>query len=159
MRGYASKGEDSLIVANADGTQEQRVAARRRPEFFRRTDFFYFLRPSWSPDGKSIACAVGSHRDNYMSVVEVQVEDGVERPSTSQKWFTVRQVAWLKDGSGLVITAKEQASSPAQVWLIRHPDGGCGRSPMILSTTLTSVRQVTPACWPQSEPSISPASG
>ncbi len=42
VRGYASKGEDSLIVANVDGTQEQKLATCRRPEFFRRTDFFTF---------------------------------------------------------------------------------------------------------------------
>ncbi len=86
-----------------------------------------------------------------MSVVEVQVEDGVEKPATSQKWFTVRQVAWLRDGSGLVITAKEQASSPAQVWFIHHPDGEVRKitndtidytdvSPTDDSSTLATIR-------------------
>jgi Tol biopolymer transport system component len=32
-------------------------------------------------------------------------------------------VAWLKDGNGLVVTAKEQASSPTQIWYLTYPGG------------------------------------
>ncbi|MEJ7619134.1 MAG: hypothetical protein WKF30_19655 [Pyrinomonadaceae bacterium] len=118
LRGYASRAEDARMVANADGTEARVLTARKRPEFFRRTDFFYFSRPSWSPDGKTIACAAGSHRESYMNVVEVELNGGQQRAVTSRRWFSVGQVTWLKDKSGIVITAKESAFSPSQIWFI-----------------------------------------
>src|SRR5207253_9844730 len=89
--------ESVLIIANADGTEEKKLAARHRPESF--------WKPAWSPDGRAIACSAMSfsptENDSYMNVVEVRVEDGTVRPITSEKWSRVEQLAWLRDGSGL----------------------------------------------------------
>ena len=45
-----------------------------------------------------------------MNVVEVQVQGGETKPITSQRWSGVGQVAWLSDGSGLVMLATDQGS-------------------------------------------------
>jgi hypothetical protein len=58
-------------------------------------------------------------------VVEVQVESGAERPITSEKWppWEGGQVAWLSDGSGLIVIAPDQSSFSVQLWHISYPGG------------------------------------
>jgi Tol biopolymer transport system component/DNA-binding winged helix-turn-helix (wHTH) protein len=113
-------GESVLLVANADGSNERRLAVRRRPgSYFSGTPRGG---PSWSPDGLSIANGVisldGGH---HGEVVVFSVSDGSERPLTSHRWYYVAQVAWLSDGSGLLAAARE--SSIAQIWHVSFPDG------------------------------------
>jgi serine/threonine protein kinase/Tol biopolymer transport system component len=116
-RRYASQGEDALMVANVDGTGEQKVATRAFPDFFLNA-------VAWSPDGKTIACPFGSFTGGYYrSVVVIQVTDGTQKPLTSHRWNNVERVAWLSDGSGVITTAQEQAGSPFQIWQISYPEG------------------------------------
>ena len=124
------RGETALVVANADGTGERQVAVRKLP------DTFSTGGPSWSPDGKLIALGVINYDPGSgwasATVVEVQVESGAERPITSQKWSNVGKVAWLPNGSGLVLIAAEQGLpggfqrqgfSSSQIWHLSYPDG------------------------------------
>jgi serine/threonine protein kinase/Tol biopolymer transport system component len=117
IRRYASQGEDALMLANADGTGEQKLATRTFPDFF-------LSGVAWSPDGKTIACAFGSFTGGYYrSVSVVQVADGTQKLLTSHRWYNVERVAWLSDGSGVITTAQEQAGSPFQIWQISYPEG------------------------------------
>ena len=52
---YPSEGESALVIANADGTGEQVLARRKRPEGFVP---IFFTGPSWSSDGELIAATV-----------------------------------------------------------------------------------------------------
>src|SRR3989449_4248033 len=127
VRRYQSQGETALIIANADGTGEQRIATRKAPDFFGVNP----SKPAWSPDGKSIACPVGSDtKPGYrMNVVEVRLEDGTEKPISSHNWRWIRALAWLSDGSGLVMTALEYqerltgSTRNFQVWYLSYPGG------------------------------------
>ncbi len=110
---YPSQGESSLLVANVDGTSEQKLASRKQPDSFEGG-------PAWSPDGKVIACTTGSA---YMSVVEVRVESGAQKSMTSQRWNEVKNLAWLSDGSGLLMLASDQGSLSTQVWQLSYPGG------------------------------------
>jgi Tol biopolymer transport system component len=117
-----SATETALVVANADGTGERPVAVRKL------TNGYSTGGPSWSPDGKLLASGVTNYDPGEgraaATVVEVQVEGGAERPITSHTWPpNVRQVAWLADGSGLVLLAVEQGTSSAQVWYLSYPGG------------------------------------
>ncbi|HJU60739.1 MAG TPA: protein kinase, partial [Candidatus Binatia bacterium] len=51
-RRYAREGHDAVIVVNADGTAEQKLATRTHPDFF-------LPGTAWSPDGQTIACPAG----------------------------------------------------------------------------------------------------
>jgi serine/threonine protein kinase/Tol biopolymer transport system component len=116
-RRNAGQGEDALMLVNADGTGEQKLAARAFPDFF-------LGGAAWSPDGKTIACAFGSFTGGYYrSVAVIQVADGTQKPLTSHRWNNVERVAWLSDGSGVITTAQEQAGSPFQIWQISYPEG------------------------------------
>ena len=115
--------ESSLVLANANGTSERVLAARKLPDYF---DFQGLVKISWSPDGKTIACSAGNTGlpvDNRSEVVEVHVKDGTEQPLTRQNWADVRQIAWLGDGSGLVFVARDQPTLPAQLWHLSYPAG------------------------------------
>lgn len=113
------RGEDSLVIAAADGAAAERTLITKRG-----MDFYAISGPSWSPDGNWIACGAGSREGGrYMSVVTVGISDGVEKMVTAQKWFDVGRVAWAADQSKLIISAVEQGSNQAQVWRVAYPDG------------------------------------
>lgn len=114
-------GESALMIANADGTGEQKIAKRKTP------DAIYWS--AWSPDGKVIAfVAKGFNAGiSFYNIVGVEVEGGIEKPIVSQKWLSISGVAWLSDGSGLVFAGREQVSSPAQIWHASYPGGEVSR--------------------------------
>lgn len=118
---WPDRAVSRLIVASADGTNKRTLATRREPEFFRGT----WNAPAWSPDGKTIACQVRliDERGQYETVVGVSVADGSQTPLTSARWNHVGQPTWLADGSGLIVTASESATAPAQVWHIALRSG------------------------------------
>jgi len=93
VRGYPGENAFALIIANADGTGEQRLARRN-------TDAFKPTGPAWSPDGEELAWVNDSDAGG-MSVVGVRVEDGAQTLLTSQRWSQIGRLAWLSDGSGL----------------------------------------------------------
>jgi eukaryotic-like serine/threonine-protein kinase len=114
--------DSSLIIANADGSAEHTLATHGGSSGF--------SGPSWSPDGKMIACGVmASDRSPNIvtgTVIGVSVVDGTEKPLTSRKWPNVFRVLWLKDGSGLIVGAAEQQIAEwalTQLWLLSYPSG------------------------------------
>jgi eukaryotic-like serine/threonine-protein kinase len=115
-------GEDQMMVANADGTGEYTLAARKGETFFD------IGGPAWSPDGKTIASCIGSYSGGlHYTVITVQVEDGAQKEFTTQKWIDGGRVAWLVDGSGVVVHASEEAFFFAQLWLVSYPGGEARR--------------------------------
>jgi eukaryotic-like serine/threonine-protein kinase len=111
------KEEDELMLANADGAGEQSLATRKYPDYFVQS-------AAWSPDGKTIACPVGGLAGRYdKSVAVIQVADGTQKPLTSRGWAHVERVAWLSDGSGVILTAQEMPEGPYQIWQISYPEG------------------------------------
>jgi eukaryotic-like serine/threonine-protein kinase len=112
--------ESAVIVSEADGTGERRLALRRPPEDFRDL--------AWSPDGQTIAFTFfGEDTDGYYTHVgEARVEDGQESIISSERWRSIRGLAWLPDRSALIIAARDRASAPgtpAQIWQVAYPGG------------------------------------
>jgi len=108
--------ETAVQVVNADGTGERKLAARQGPAFF--------WAVAWSPDGKSIACAGKTGNGRY-DVVEVGIEDEAERSITSQDWGFISDIAWLSDGSGLLLIGGDKEGM-AGIWFL-YPDGKARR--------------------------------
>lgn len=116
--------DTALMVANADGSGQPRtIAVRKQPNGFSTSG------PSWSPDGKRIACGVFEGTSAaYSSVVEIPLEGGDAKPIGSEKWARVGRVIWLADGSGLIMTAQPESSSiGTQVWFLPYPSGQARR--------------------------------
>jgi len=121
VRNYPAQDEMSLITARLDGAEERRLLTRKRPEMLS------FLGPSWSPDGKAIACAEGSIEgvESKVRILAVNVSDGSARPLGERAWTFIGQVAWLGDGSGVVFHAWSRSSSVYgdPLWLLSYPGG------------------------------------
>lgn len=108
--------EYSLVISNTDGSNERTLATRKNGE----TLSVYGA--TWSPDGRVVVCPVGFWREGFHTrLMGFNVEDGREQPIGEQTWFSILQVAWRADMSGLVMSAREHATSPHQLWRISYP--------------------------------------
>jgi serine/threonine protein kinase len=123
IRNFPDAGEDALMIASAHGGAERKLTVRKLPNFFRHV--------AWSPDGKTIACSAGSFVPSYATyVVEVALESGKEKQIGTQSWMFIDQLAWLGDGSALILSASEQESGSfdvQQIWYVSHPQGEARR--------------------------------
>jgi serine/threonine protein kinase len=121
VRNVQAQAADSLMVANADGSGEHTLLTRGG------NDWLGHSGPSWSPDGKTIACATGSVTEGlHMTVIGVEPDTGNVKPLTTQNWLgEVFRVVWMSDGTGLIAGAQMefQTIGITQLWFIPYPDG------------------------------------
>jgi len=119
VRRDTNAAEDNLFVAGADGTDVQKLATRKHPDFF-----LGVSGAAWSPDGKTIACPIGGFSGGYYRSIDVvQLTDGSQRALTDHRWSDVQRIAWLADGSGVLTTAAEHRGDFHQIWYVSFPDG------------------------------------
>lgn len=127
---YPNPGESALMIANADGSGE-RIFARRDRKSNETFPWWKQPTPAWSSDGKTIACIVGGSTtgSGLMNIVGVDATNGAEKSITTRGWYEIKRVAWLKDQSGLLILAADQASAlyAQQIWFVPYPDGEARR--------------------------------
>jgi serine/threonine protein kinase/Tol biopolymer transport system component/tetratricopeptide (TPR) repeat protein len=117
----AARGRETLYVANEDGTGERAVAARDYPEHYTAS-----AAPAFSPDGARLAFVVETSDANgfFLKALEVELEGGGERPlAPGKRWSDVGQMAWLADGSGLLLSAMDETISMRQLWRLNYPGG------------------------------------
>ena len=114
----AATGEDQLILADADGSNESKLAARKGDTFFPANGL------GWSPDGKVIACPAGAYAGGFhLTVVAVDVASGTQKEITTRKFSDIGRVSWLADGSGVVVNGAELSTNMNQIFLISYPGG------------------------------------
>src|SRR5579863_6279051 len=128
-RFYPPNGTDDLTVAKADGSDQHVVASRKLPARYAASWFGLSAGPSWSPDGRTVATlAFESVGAAQWSLVGVPAPSGAEKTISSHRWSSSGRVAWLGDGSGLVLDAADQSSSLApQLWYVAYPSGEARR--------------------------------
>ena len=120
VRESQASGESSLVIANADGTGERVLAARKLPKYYAVEG------PSWSPDGKLIATAAnGADAKFHFQIVTVNVETGAETPVSQQRWDWATKVAWLPNAKGIVAVGRDgqEGIQNDQLWLLDYPSG------------------------------------
>ena len=129
IRGYPNDGKSAVIIAKADGTGQRELIARSRPLAYP------LLGLSWSPDGKTIAVTGRNTEELRGQIAIVDVASSTETILPTPDWRQVSRVAWLPDGSGLLVNAQESAGeSSNQIFLARYPSGESRR----LTNDLTS---------------------
>jgi Tol biopolymer transport system component/DNA-binding winged helix-turn-helix (wHTH) protein len=121
VRGYPDAKESVLMIAGADGTGEKRSSTLKAPHY----TFTFGPAPAWSPDGKRIMCSVSIADDQgqYQELYQVEVGNGETKPLTNRKWRRVFRMAWVNDGSGLVMSAADSETTLLQVWEVAYPSG------------------------------------
>lgn len=123
VRSHTGQGETSLIIKKLDGAEEMKLIARKHPEALS------LLGPAWSPDGRVIACAASASGSDgaLMQALAVNPDDGSAQPMGTQKWVSIKQLTWLGDGSGLIVSAREQNTALMddvhQLYLTTFPKG------------------------------------
>jgi serine/threonine protein kinase/Tol biopolymer transport system component len=117
-RTIQDKGEDQLLIANADGTGERVIF---RHELGPPYSITY---PSWSASGDLIAMAalqLGTR--NTLSSILVFKPDGTIVKQLSLPMYVVDQ-AWLPDSSGLFFIGGEKSTGlRLQIWFQPYPAG------------------------------------
>jgi eukaryotic-like serine/threonine-protein kinase len=119
-RGDPSKHLVEVRLANADGSEEQLVAARKNA--------FPGFEPgaAWSPDGKIIAFPASYTTPQVRSVLEmISVSDGRVQEFYSQAGRIGRPV-WLSDRT-LLAPLEELGQSRMQIWSFSYPKGVAAR--------------------------------
>ena len=119
-----SNQESSLMVANADGAEERRVATRRLPRYFSR----YSL--AWSPDGRWIACFAGdaiASTPQAFHRIEVRVADGMEKTITTRAWRWGGSIVWPTSGNALLFDATDRFEDGYQIWTASLKGGEVSR--------------------------------
>jgi Tol biopolymer transport system component len=113
VRNNGVEREDDLIVASLDGKDERTLATRKHPD-----QFAFASAPAWSPDGSVIAAAIESSdaHGRSDSLVTIRVKDGAQKPLVSQRWQFVERMAWLPDGSALLLIGQDPESTFQQIW-------------------------------------------
>ena len=133
---YPTKDQSAVMVANVDGSDERILATRRHPEIFAP---IFFVAPSWSHDGTSIATAVRDEDRSAAKIVVIDPETGQQTGERDDGWSWVAAVKWLPDDDGILAIAAEAPELPAQVWLLPWPDG----EPRRVTNDLNDHRMVT----------------
>lgn len=108
----------SLLVADSDGANERTLLSIAPPR--------HIISVAWSPGGNTITYGLGKMRshDNDFAVMEFDIRTGEQRSLTDFRWNVIEKVAWLPDGSGMLLSARDVAEGNDQLWLLSLPDGG-----------------------------------
>jgi len=123
IRNLPDVSEDAVFIANTNGEDERKIAARKLPNFFRAL--------CWLPDKTKVVAAAGSFVPKYNSyLVELPLNGGNEKQLTQRTWLFMGDIAWVADSKGFVFTASDQESGSIdtkQLWFVSYPDGDAHR--------------------------------
>lgn len=129
IRGYPESGKSAVIVARADGSNPRHVIERSRPLLYT------LMGIAWAPDGARLAVTGRNSEELRGQIAIVDVAARTETILPTPDWRQISRVAWLPDGSGLLVNAQESAGeSSNQIFLVSYPSGEWRR----LTNDLTS---------------------
>lgn len=114
---YKDENFCSLFMADANGENEQTLITRQRPIRIGDSQF--------SPDGRSIAFASGQSRNASVdfNLFELNLETKAERSLTPHKFFNIKQLRWLPNGSGLLLVASENLARSFKIFQVSAETG------------------------------------
>lgn len=115
----SEKSTSSLIIANADGSNERVLITLTGHEFISTPSV------AWSPDGKTIACSLADDRREHPHRLGlVNVADGSVIDLAKKEFDGLGTVVWRHDMSSLLFVATDKGGNVNhQIWEISYPSG------------------------------------
>lgn len=138
VRHDRDKQSDMLVVAKADGSDEQILVTRKWPERFA---WDWGTTPAWSDGDHALALpqANSDASGYYISIYELNLDDRKERtiPLASQRFENPGLVSLLPDATGVIMSAKAQGASFEQIWYL-----GIDESARTVTSDLSDYRNL-----------------
>ncbi len=115
-----------LYANNVDGSHEEFLNWEAGDSVYQRGA------PAWSPDGKVIAFSIieKASGKRLMKVIGVTLADRKESTLIPPTWPNIRDVAWLPDGTTLIVNGRDLATGAdpgLQVWRVPLAGGEARR--------------------------------
>ncbi|HEV2690163.1 MAG TPA: protein kinase, partial [Bryobacteraceae bacterium] len=79
--------------------------------------------PAWSPDGKTIVCAVLQPGDAVGGLVTMDVASGKQKLFFTSNTSLLSRPVWLPDGSGLLVLEQSPNRTRQQIAFVSYPEG------------------------------------
>jgi Tol biopolymer transport system component/DNA-binding winged helix-turn-helix (wHTH) protein len=114
IRRDATRGAQSLILSDIDGSAELDLATRRS------STGYGVSAPAWSPDGLKLVAVVEAERPDFLLV---DIMTGEERELRTLPWRVIHKALWTPDGRHLIFTARGADEQTSQLWMFNYPDG------------------------------------
>jgi eukaryotic-like serine/threonine-protein kinase len=105
---YPDKSLSVMEVARTDGSERRALVELKRPDIF-----IGNRRPSWSPDGSTIAASIASGDGQTVALIDTTT--GALRPVSDARWAAVMGVAWDRDGRALLVAIRQEGAAAAQL--------------------------------------------
>lgn len=104
-----------LLSVDSSGSNETLLHRWTNPHYF----------PAWSPDGKTIAVneLIVDESQPLRSRIELFNLAAKSSTQLSTAWRSIRSLAWTPDAKGLIVSAKEHAGDPPQLWYVPTASG------------------------------------
>ena len=135
-RGYPDTGETAIMLANADGSGETKLASLKDP----RLQLNLGTGAAWSPDGKTIVCSISEiDTEVRQEAYTINATTGELKPLTHDKWSRVLRVAWAGHAQGVLLTASDADTPATQLWFVDYPSGNARR----ITNDLNDYKSVT----------------
>lgn len=117
----AGKKGSSLVLFDLESGQEQVLTEVPSPLFTRLV--------AWSPDGERIATPehfeINSAGMPRARIVTFDVSNATQRIIGKDLWNNINSLVWMRDGSGLLLTAADPNAplNSEQIWFLPYPGG------------------------------------
>jgi eukaryotic-like serine/threonine-protein kinase len=129
-----SASKVQIMVAKSDGSARRKLSEYVAPV----TGGNYAV--AWSPDGKRIVAAKKTLNDPNglpAALIEIDSATGAQKSIAGRHWRDIDDLAWLPDGSGILLAAMEKTGANRQLWMVTYPTGKVRRVSNDLSDYLS----------------------
>jgi serine/threonine protein kinase/Tol biopolymer transport system component len=119
LRHSRANQTDTLVVARADGSDEQTLATRKWPDRFA---WDWASAPAWTNDDQNLDIPMVNSDANgfYFTIYELHLADRAESiiPLSTQRYEQPNHVSLLSDATAVIFSGRAQEASFQQIWYL-----------------------------------------